>query len=184
MHNYHPVANWHPHLLLSRCRRRCAMHGFNLVLKSVLSDLWAEVLAFRSQQVVTYFRSSHKPLADLHEVAAGLEIKEGLRSSGTTRFTSTYSCTSSVMRHKLTFDLLLQRNSTNIITSQDVLNTLEDATFWVELAKLNKLLTPISKVVMVVQGDRATMAGVCRCWLYLAKELGGQLCANMKSVLS
>lgn len=48
------------------------------------------------------------------------------------------------------------------ITNSDVADTLEDAAFWASLGNLNKVLSPISKVIMVVQGDATTLADVSR----------------------
>jgi hypothetical protein len=140
---------------------RCAMHGFNLVLGSVLAYSWSKNLVVRAQQVVTYFRASHAPLAALRKAAEELHITQGLQSSNTTRFTSNYACTSSVQGHAPAFTLVKQRGSV-VITNQDVAATLEDAAFWADLAKLNKVLKPISRVVMVVQGDSTTLADICR----------------------
>lgn len=141
------------------------MHGFNLVLGSVLAYSWSKNLVVRAQQVVTYFRASHAPLAALRKAAEELQITQGLQSSNTTRFTSNYACTSSVQGHAPAFTLVKQRGSV-VITNQDVAATLEDAAFWADLAKLNKVLKPISRVVMVVQGDSTTMADICRCVLH------------------
>lgn len=138
------------------------MHGFSLVLKSVLSYPWAKDLVVRAQQVVTYFRASHAPLAALRAAAQEAGITKGLQSSNTTRFTSSYACTSSVAANAPAFHRVLS-NSSVVITNTDVSDTLQDAAFWADLGKLNKVLAPLSKVIMQVQGDATTLADVVRC---------------------
>jgi hypothetical protein len=132
------------------------------VLKSFLTHPWAKGLLIRAQQVVTYFRASHAPLAALRAAAEALGITHGLQSSNTTRMTSGYSCTSSVQRNAPAFTRM-QSSSDVEITNSDVEQTLGDAAFWADLAKLNKMLAPICRVIMVVQGDSTTLADVSRC---------------------
>ena len=139
------------------------MHGFSLVLKSVLAYPWAKDLLVRAQQVVTYFRASHAPLAALRAAAKQLEITKSLQSSNTTRMTSSYGCTSSVQEHQPAFTLMRSSSSDVQITNLDVVDTLDDAAFWASLSNLNKVLAPISRVIMVVQGDATTLADVSRC---------------------
>lgn len=139
------------------------MHGFSLVLKSVLAYPWAKDLLLRSQQVVTYFRASHAPLAALRAAAKELGITRGLQSSNTTRMTSSYGCTSSVQEHQPAFTRMRSSSSDVHITNIDVVDTLGDAAFWANLSNLNKVLAPISRVIMVVQGDATTLADVSRC---------------------
>lgn len=145
------------------CYCRCTMHGFSLVLKSVLAYPWAKDLLVRAQQVVTYFRASHAPLAALRAAAKQLEITKSLQSSNTTRMTSSYGCTSSVEAHQPAFSLMRRSSSDVQITNLDVVDTLDDAAFWPSLSNLNKVLAPISRVIMVVQGDATTLADVSRC---------------------
>jgi hypothetical protein len=137
------------------------MHGFSLVLKSVLVYPWAKDLLLRAQQVVTYFRASHAPLAALRAAAQELKIKQGLQSSNTTRMTSSYACTSSVQQNAPAF-LRMQQDSDVVIANSDVVDILDDPAFWTNLGKLNKVLAPICRVIMVVQGDATTLADVGR----------------------
>lgn len=138
------------------------MHGFGLVLKSVLAYPWAKDLVMRAQQLVTYFRASHAPLAALRAAAKELGITKGLQSSNTTRMTSSYSCTSSVQAHHPAFTRMSSSGDVQI-TNRDVTDTLEDAAFWASLSTLNKVLSPICRAIMVVQGDQTTLADVSRC---------------------
>jgi hypothetical protein len=137
------------------------MHGFSLVLKSVLVYPWAKDLLLRAQQVVTYFRASHAPLAALRAAAQELKITKGLQSSNTTRMTSSYACTSSVQQNMPAF-VRMQSNSSAVISNSDVVDILNDPAFWAKLGKLNKVLAPICKVIMQVQGDATTLADVGR----------------------
>jgi hypothetical protein len=139
------------------------MHGFSLVLKSVLAHPWAKDLLLRSQQVVTYFRASHAPLAALRAAAKELGITTCLQSSNTTRMTSSYGCTSSVQAHQPAFTRMSSSSSDVQIANTDVGDTLGDAAFWDDLSSLNKVLAPISRVIKVLQGDAATLADVSRC---------------------
>ena len=65
---------------------RCMMHGFNLVLGSILAYPWAQELLVQAQRVVTYFRASHRPLELVRQAAAQFQISKGLHSANTTRF--------------------------------------------------------------------------------------------------
>jgi hypothetical protein len=141
-----------------------------LVLKSVLAFPWAKDLVVRAQQVVTYFRASHAPLAALRAAAKDLGITKGLQSSNKTRMTSSYGCTSSVEAHAPAFARMRSSSSVQI-TNSDVADTLTDAAFWANLSNLNKVLRHIAKVIMVVQGDATTLADVSRCDILLCLHL-------------
>jgi hypothetical protein len=138
------------------------MHGFNLVLGSVLSFPWAQRLVVSAQRVVTYFKASHMPLALLRDAAERNNINTGLRSANKTRFTSKHDCIKSVLTNQPAFTILLQQHR-NAITNADVVDILEDHTFWADLSQLDKVLAPLSKVIMAVQANRSMLADVCRC---------------------
>eukprot|EP00775_Hariotina_reticulata_P003312 gene3312-3588_t len=162
--------------LLHVLEMRCAMHGFNLVLGSILSHPWAQEVITKSQSIVTYFRASHQPLAFLRAAAKQCGVKQELQSSNKTRFTSKHMCTSSVQANAPAFNVLLgDATQAAAIRNPDVLAVLEDNTYWNDLKKLNRLQEPLTQVIMAVQRGNATMADVCRYWLYLAHHLGTQL---------
>lgn len=137
------------------------MHGFNLVLGSIMAFGWAERLVVGAQRLVTHFRASHRALALLRQAAAQFNIKQGLHSANKTRFTSKYLCTRSVEAHTAAFSFILT-NHPDAITNPDVMTILEDVSFWRELPKLNKLLAPLDKVITAVQSNKTTLADVCR----------------------
>jgi hypothetical protein len=137
------------------------MHGFNLVLGSLLAFPWAQELLVSAQRVVTYFRASHQPLALLRSAAERLAIERGLHSANKTRFTSKHECVESVLRHQPAFSLVLNQQRT-AINNSDVLAVIDDVSFWADLTKLNKVMLPLTKVIMAVQGNDSTLADVCR----------------------
>lgn len=138
------------------------MHGFNLVLGSILAHPWAQQLLVQAQRVVTYFRASHLPLQLLRTAATNFNISRGLHSSNTTRFTSKHECTSSVATLQPAFQFVLN-NEADAIKNKDVVDILGDPCFWADLPKLNKLQEPLTKVITLVQSNRTTLADVCRC---------------------
>lgn len=78
---------------------RCFMHGFSLLVGSLLGYSWARDVVADAQRVVTYFRASHAPGDALRHQAKEKGIKQGLQRANGTRFTSVHSCLDSV--HKL-----------------------------------------------------------------------------------
>ena len=81
---------------------RCWMHAFALVMASVAAHKFARGVISDAQRVVTYFRSSHRPLDMLRERATAEGITGGgLVSSNTTRFSSIYLSLASVLRNYL-----------------------------------------------------------------------------------
>lgn len=76
------------------------MHGFNLVLGSILAFPWAQQLVVSAQRVVTYFRASHQPLALLRNAADRFGIKKALHNANKTRFTSKDECIKSVLANQ------------------------------------------------------------------------------------
>ena len=143
------------------CCCRCALHGFNLLLKSVMAAPWARDLVVSCQLLVTYFRASHKPLALLRQAAQQFSITRELQSANKTRFTSKHTCTSSVEANQPALNLVSLQHA-DCITNQDVLAVLEDPGFFSRLQRLNKLLAPLTNVVMAVQRNTTTLADVCR----------------------
>jgi hypothetical protein len=153
----------HSGCVLQFSEHRCAMHGFNLVLGSIMAFPWAKDLVVRSQQVVTYFRASHQAMAVLRAAAAKVNVRRELHSSNTTRMTSSNECTSSVQANSPAFTVVLQSDDAAAIKSAAVLAILKSREFWESLEQLNKLLEPLSVVIMAVQGHNTTLADVCRC---------------------
>lgn len=137
------------------------MHGFNLVLGSILSFPWAQQLVVSAQRVVTYFRASHQPLALLRDAADRFGIKKALHSANKTRFTSKDECIKSVLANQPAFAYVLQHHR-QAIKNPDVVKLIEDPTFWADLAKLQKVVAPLSKVIMAVQANDSTLADTCR----------------------
>ena len=62
---------------------------------------YAVALVKHAQEVVTFFRASHKPLALLREIAVTMGIKRMLVSSNKTRFTSVHAMLESLVRLEL-----------------------------------------------------------------------------------
>lgn len=149
----------------------CAMHGFNLLLTSVLAHPWAQQTVIDAQCIVTYFRAATRPLALLRDHARANGINTGLHTSNATRFTSKFECTKSVAKLEPAFQLLL-RNNRDAIKSDEVVALLDDRSFWSRLDMLNQLLEPVVCVLMGVQADNTTLADVARYWLYLMDKLG------------
>lgn len=48
------------------------------------------------------------------------------------------------------------------IKNPDVVKLIEDPTFWADMAKLQKVVAPFSKVIMAVQANDSTLADTCR----------------------
>jgi hypothetical protein len=138
------------------------MHGFNLVLGSIMAFPWAKDLVVRSQQVVTYFKASHQALAVLRAAAAKVPVQRELHSSNTTRMTSSHECTSSVQANHPAFVILMRSEDAAAVKSAPVKAILSDRAYWDSLELLNKLLEPLTKVIIAVQGHRTTLADVCR----------------------
>jgi hypothetical protein len=70
----------------------------------------------------------------------------------------------------------MRSSSTVDITNVDVEDILDDGAFWADLSKLNKVLAPVCKVIMVVQGDSTTLADICRCvWRARGRRVGHSL---------
>lgn len=138
------------------------MHGFNLVLGSILAFPWAQRLLVSAQRLVTFFRASHMPLALLRQAAQRFGITRGLHSSNKTRFTSKHECISSVVANHPAFQYVLTHHRVNI-SNEDVIDIIKDTSFWGGLSMLNKLLTPLTEVIVGVQSNHSTLADICRC---------------------
>jgi hypothetical protein len=159
-------------------RCRCMMHGFGLVLGSVVSHAWAKEVLVSAQGLVTFFRSSHKPLGLFRETLNSLPVpegskkkKRGLVTSNQTRMTSQQMCLQSIVDNEVTFRTLLQNHPDVLSSKPALLTLLQDRNWWTRIDALNALLEPFSKVIMAVQAERSSMADVARYWIFLAREL-------------
>ncbi|KAL0022627.1 hypothetical protein WJX77_011464 [Trebouxia sp. C0004] len=56
-----------PHLI----EVRCMMHAFSTTMASVMGHPFAQKLVTRAQSLVTFFRASHQPLAQMHSLGEG-----------------------------------------------------------------------------------------------------------------
>jgi hypothetical protein len=147
----------------------CMMHGFALILKSIVAHPLACAIVSDVQRVVTFFRSSHQPLAFLRACAREVNIRTGLQTSNQTRITSVHMCLESMLKLETAFKALLQRKDdpafppTLLERKRSwVLERLGSRTFWVKLEELCKVLEPLTRVIMAVQSAHATMADLTR----------------------
>jgi hypothetical protein len=150
---------------------RCMMHGFALVMGSVMGHPFAASIVKDAQAIVTYFRASHRPLALLYEAASELSIIGALETSNKTRFTSVHRCLASVAKLEPAFKRMLNKHPRLLEGCTVVPGILNSRLFWTKLEALCKLLEPFSRVIGGVQGDATTLADVTRYWLYLAQDL-------------
>lgn len=156
---------------------RCWMHALALVLGSLLSHDWAKNVVRRVQTVVTYIRSSHRPLHALRELTAAAGVKGGgLHTSNTTRLTSVLLMTRSVQRLEIPLRNLLTRHQEDthpagLITKPEVRILLADPSFWTDISVLNEVAEPCEKAVMAMQRYNSQLADVTRYFLYIRQCL-------------
>ena len=137
------------------------MHAFGLVMKAAIAFPWAKLHILAAQRIVTFFRASHAPLAELRAAAKQLGITRGVQSANKTRMTSVELCLSSLLDNAAAFTLLLQTKE-HIISNKVVLATLRKPEFWANLKLLRRVLQPFSQVIMAVQRDATTLADISR----------------------
>jgi hypothetical protein len=156
---------------------RCYMHGFHLVIGSILSYAWAKAVVADAQRIVTYFKASHFPLEKLYGERDRQGIKTGLVTSNATRFTSVADMMNSllVLRHALQ-----SIASAALVTVPRVLKINKSDRFWINLKSISMMLQPFTLVVMAIQHKEALLADVFRCtiptypMLYLLRKAAEQ----------
>ena len=88
----------------------CFMHAFSLLIGSILGHEHARQLVAQASKLVTYFRSSHRPLEFLTNSARQMGIKSSLQKPNATRFTSTFSLLNSVKLYEQPMTNLVQHD--------------------------------------------------------------------------
>jgi hypothetical protein len=118
--------------MLHKCRHivpfRCMMHGFGLVMISVIAYPWARRQITRAQSVVAYFRMSHRPLRALDNARKTLQISRRLQSANKTRMTSTGSMVASVMENEAALKLVVSRH--DVVIKAEIKAIIDDRIFW------------------------------------------------------
>ena len=159
---------------------RCWMHGFALVMRSVVGHPYAKDAIVTAQRLVTFFRASHKPLAELKAAARRLGITGGgLVSSNTTRFMSLLDCIESVLRNAAAFKhiaaddtiaqlLIIKRPGQPNI---DLVPIIQNPGMWQKLELVCHVLAPFRPIIMAMQHREARLADVVRAFVYLARHL-------------
>ena len=135
------------------------MHGFHLVIGSILSHAWAAAIVSKAQRLVTYFRSSHMPLGKLYEEARRLGVTTSLVTSNKTRFTSVADMLASLLKFKLPFQTI---GLPTIVKDSRIRGIIHDDQFWMDLKTISTLLQPFSQVVVAIQAKEALLADVFR----------------------
>jgi hypothetical protein len=148
------------------------MHGFGLLMGSILGHPWAKAILMKAQKLVSYFRSSTRPMAHLREIAAALGIRTGFSSSNKTRFTSVHMCVVSVLALKDPLRSMVRQAGRTMLPGWAIA-LIEDTTreFWEQIELLCSVLAPYSQVIMAVQANSTTLADITRYWIYLARKL-------------
>lgn len=78
----------------------CFMHAFSLLIGSLLGHAHARSVISKASKLVTFFRSSHRPMEFLSSSAKQLGIKCSLQRPNATRFTSSFSLLNSVQQYE------------------------------------------------------------------------------------
>lgn len=156
------------------------MHGFGLVIGSILGHKWARAVVKQAQRLVTFFRASHKAIKFLRLAAIARKITKLLRTANATRFTSVANMLDSVLgleqallavasehpdifRARSTKSKSKQKGAQNAESNGVlVLQTIQSRTFWAKLEPLCQLLDPLTRVTQAVQAADATLASVFR----------------------
>jgi hypothetical protein len=157
------------------------MHGFALLLTSILAIPWIAGVVKRATAAITYFRNSHYPLGLLRAAAKARGVLGSLASPCATRMTSIERALQSLVDlERAVFDVLQEKPQLLLRTSDGkadnakhraIREDLENPDFWRDVKRVVAVLQPISRVIMAVQADAITISDVARYWLYLAKEL-------------
>jgi hypothetical protein len=135
------------------------MHGFHLVIGSILAFPWAKAIVGNAQRVVTYFKASHLSSHKLHQERLSKGIKTGLVTSNTTRFTSVADMISSLLLLKLCLQSI---SNSQLVKAPKVLKIIESDRFWINLKTISAMLQPFTLVVMAIQKKDALLADVFR----------------------
>eukprot|EP01040_Poterioochromonas_malhamensis_P000052 gene52-56_t len=149
---------------------RCFMHAFGVTMGSVMGHPSIKAVITLCQKIVTFVRASHLTLANLTKRAKESKppINTGLKSSNTTRLTSTFLCISSVLEHKRVLISMLHAQE---IPSPVVSKIIMDGAFWTRLSDIYHLLKPFSDVIMSIQSNESSLADVARYWIYLTRSI-------------
>jgi hypothetical protein len=149
----------------------CMMHGFALILKSVLAHPEAAKLVADAQRIVTFFEASHQPQAFLLKCAKEVNITTKLQSSCQTRITSVHYSFESLLTLESAFKKLLEYKDKKdpsfpptLLEAKKrwLLERLASRTFWSQLECLCKLLQPLTQVIIAVQSATATLCDLTR----------------------
>ncbi len=148
------------------------MHGFGLLMGSILAHPWAKGVVVKAQRLVSFFRASTRPMTQLREVATTFGIRTGFSSSNKTRLTSVHMCGVSVLALKDPLRSMVRQVARSTLPHWAIV-LVEDAKreFWEQLEVLCSVLAPYSQVIMAVQSNTTTLADIVRYWIYLAREL-------------
>jgi hypothetical protein len=140
------------------------MHAFALLLGNMMTHDWAKDLLVKAQKIVVYINSSHKPRALFLEALKQRQGQQvGLQTSNGTRLTSSQLCESSVLKNESTFQTMLEiPGALEAFTSAAVVALLQDRQFFMDLEKLDAVLSPIAWVIMAVQRKDTSLADITR----------------------
>jgi hypothetical protein len=152
------------------------MHAFSTLMGVMLGHKWAADMVTETQRLVTYFRGSHRPGQALRDAAKGLNITSFLATANQTRMTSVVMCLSSVQKMEAALQTVraLYRSDPNpggLITKPEVLATIDNTTYWRNLAVLLRLLGVYEQIITAIQGKDSTLADVSRCFVHAARTI-------------
>ena len=89
------------------------MHGFALILVDILGHSEVKELISEMQRVISFVRSSHIALGRLRQSMVQFDIKQGLVSSNTTRFTSVHMAVKAFMGLEDCFKAVSKQTAVN-----------------------------------------------------------------------
>lgn len=146
-------------------RFRCQMHGFGLVMKSVLDHNVAQAIIASASRVVRFSKRSHAFKNALKQRAktSGAACTGTLKSANGTRMTSVELCLSSVKKHELVLKAIMMdeesKDKKDRIVKQDVADIISVRLFFEKLLcnftfkSLSKSPFPIFSFPSVLQDD-------------------------------
>jgi hypothetical protein len=151
---------------------RCMTQGLKQVLSDILSHCWARDVVREAQRVVALFEESRDAEAQLDVARKALNVEgAGLESSSKAQLVSVLGMLLSIGRNAgalrmVAHDLGFCQHGPSWRT---VVDTLHRDQFYMDVEFLVSVLQPVAQAITAAQDGHATLSGVTRSWLHVAR---------------
>jgi hypothetical protein len=153
----------------------CAAHSINLIFADLLKLRTLNDLYKDCRGIVVHVRNSHMLLSIFNEKRKESACNVTVNTISETRWGKVVIMFDHVLKNKTPLQQSVVDSRADGIVKPDIKKLVLDDSFWDTMAKMKRLLAPVSSSILVVESDTALLSDVVVCFDNIERAVIGSL---------